>query len=708
MSSALMALESSPGDRAAIAAIFREAHTMKGTAGMVGLMGVSHLAHRLEDLLSELRSGERQATPELTDSMLRVLDRLSRLIGRALEGEPDPSDAEAVAQAASAPTATSVPSPPPPTSPPQPSTPAAPPAPALSATPQEPPLPPAPDAARASRTAPSPPTAAPSADGVLANRRRLDAATLEVPVARIDELNRLVGEASAAQLRVGSVLGSELHLEPDQVNEYRDLTNVINRLQEVTERTRMVPVGTLEPILHRTVRDTARSAGKNVRWETDGQEIEVDRGVLEQLAAPLLHLVRNAVGHGIEPVADRIKAGKPEQASVGLRVSQAGSKVVIAIADDGAGIDIAALRAAAVARGVDLANMSDDDALHLIFRSGVSTAKVLTEESGRGVGLDIVSTAVAAVHGQLQINNRPGHGCEFRIVVPITLTVVPCLVVSAAGQSFAMPMQLIIRLLDAQPIQEVTGRNLAVIDGEAVPVSHLAALLELPAAAKGPWILVGTPPHLHVLQVDGVVQKRDVVVRGLQGRLRDLPLISGASVEPNGSILLVLDLSALIARAALNIEPASRTAPEPEAMVRPPSVMVVDDSLMVRELQRSILERAGYGVRTANDGVEALSLLGDEPSDLVVTDLEMPNLDGFGLLRAIRSHARMSNIPVLIVTSRTSEEDHQKGLEAGADGYIVKTSFDEAGLLSAVSRLLGRSNSSEAPADREVAVAKRR
>jgi two-component system chemotaxis sensor kinase CheA len=262
--------------------------------------------------------------------------------------------------------------------------------------------------------------------------------------------------------------------------------------------------------------------------------------------------------------------------------------------------------------------------------------------------------------------------------------------------------------LRPQPIQEVSGRNLAVIDGEAVPVSHLAALLELPSTAKGPWVLVGSSPHHRVLQVESVLQKRDVVVRGLQGRLRDLPLITGASVEPNGSILLVLDVPALIERAALNVEPVATTTPEPETMVRPPSVMVVDDSLMVRELQRSILERAGYGVRTANDGVEALSLLGDEASDLVVTDIEMPNMDGFELLRAIRAHGRMSNIPVLIVTSRTSEEDHQKGLDAGADGYIVKTSFDEAGLLGAVSRLLGRSSSTDAPSDRVAVDAKRR
>jgi two-component system chemotaxis sensor kinase CheA len=516
------------------------------------------------------------------------------------------------------------------------------------------------------------------------------AATLEVPVARIDELNRLVGEASAAQLRVGHVFGSELHLDPDGITEYRELTKVINQLQEVTERTRMVPVGTLEPILHRTVRDVARAAGKNVRWEVIGEAIEVDRGVLEELVSPLLHLVRNSVGHGVEMPAQRLAAGKPEQAVVRLNATQVGSKVVIAISDDGAGIDVAAVRAAATKAGVDVAGLTEEESLHLIFRSGISTAKVLTETSGRGVGMNVVATAVEAVHGEIQVVNHPGAGAEFRIIVPITLTVVPCLIVSIAGQSFALPLHRIVRMLEAQNVQVVSGRRLAVIDGLAVPVSDLAALLGLPVASGGPWVLLGSATESHAFQVETVLQKRDVVVRGLTGRLRELRAISGASIEPNGSILLVLDVSHLIERSIATPEAPRTSAERSAGPVRPLAVMVVDDTLMVRELQRSILERGGYTVRTASDGAEALAMLTEQPADLVVTDLEMPNVDGFLLIKSIRAHPRLANVPVLIVSSHASDEDHQRGLDAGADGYIVKTSFDEAGLLSAVSRLLGR------------------
>lgn len=709
IASGLLTLESAPDDHAAIDGIFREAHTMKGAAGMVGMMRVSRLAHRLEDLLVELRAGTRRSTPELTDAMLLVVDGLGRLIAGASNGEQDASDEAALERL--------LPTSPPPTAGVGQVEPTPVPVPASTVVADRPPRAPSqaiPVVATSAPDAPAPATpltAAAPAVAILAasvpsapasrpatappqaghlDRKHLDAATLEVPVARIDELNRLVGEASAAQLRVGHVFGSELNQDPDQVTEYRELTKVINLLQEVTERTRMVPVGTLEPILHRTVRDAARAAGKDVRWEVIGDDIEVDRGVLEELVSPLLHLVRNSVGHGVELPEQRLAAGKPAQAVVQLHATQVGSKVVIAITDDGAGINVAAVRAAAAKTGVDIAGLGEQESLQLIFRSGISTAKVLTEDSGRGVGLDVVATAVAAVHGEVEVVNHPGSGAEFRIVVPITLTVVPCLIVAIAGQSFALPLHRIMRMLEAQHVEYVSGRKLAVIDGVAVPVSNLADLLGLPGTAGGPWVLLGTAASSHAFQVETVLQKRDVVVRGLTGRLRDLKAVSGACIEPNGSILLVLDVSTLIERSNALADSTSKAPEKAAGPARQLSVMVVDDALMVRELQRSILERGGYAVRTATDGAEALAMLAEQPADLVVTDLEMPNVDGFMLTSSIRAHPRLANIPVLIVTSRASEEDHQRGLDAGADGYIVKTSFDEAGLLSAVSRLLGR------------------
>jgi two-component system, chemotaxis family, sensor kinase CheA len=688
MSNALIALEAAPDDQSAVDAIFREAHTMKGTAGMVGMMRVSHLAHRLEDLLTELRSGARHSTPELTDTMLRVIDGISRLIAGTAQGENSAPEATELEDLLPAPI------------------PAGPPATSTAGTvaadlPVAVAPPPAVVSAEHPHVADAPVTDAASTDVPLVHdRRRLDAVTLAVPVARIDELNRLVGEASAAQLRVGQVLGAELRSDPDGVSEYRELTKVLNQLQEVSERTRMVPIGTLEPILHRTVRDAARHAGKSVRWAITGDDVEIDRGVLEQLAAPLQHLVRNSVGHGIELPARRLALGKPEEGVVKVHAAQVGSKVVITITDDGSGIDVAAVRAAAAADGVDVSNLDETESLRLILRSGVSTAKEITAESGRGVGLDVVAAAVTAVRGRLEIENHPGSGSEFRIVVPITLTIVPCLIVAVGGQPFALPMERITRMLGPQPMHLMGNRRLAMIDGQAVPVTDLARLIGKTAPCEGPWVILGSAPDQHAFCVDSVLQKRDVVVRGFTGRLRDLHVISGASVEPNGSIVLVLDVLALLELAQNFVEPAATAATTAEVQPKVPTLLVVDDSLMVRELQRSILERAGYQVQTANDGKEALTMLTENPPDLVITDIEMPNVDGIALTANIRSHPRLANIPVLIVTSRTNEDEHRRGLDAGADALIVKSAFDEPSLLSAVSRLLGDARELDGPAAR--------
>ncbi len=673
---------------------------MKGAAGMVGLMRVSRLAHRLEDLLVELRSGARRTTPELTDAMLLVVDGIGRLIASAsaAAGNQDASDEAALERLLpkpqpdpAAPVLAEVPAVlvqqvEPKSVEPAPS----PDVPTIAAPAAVPAPEPAPVPAPRPAPVPAPPTAVIQAASPVPQVPpvRVVSPTLEVPMVRIDELNRLVGEATAAQLRMGSAFASQLNLDPDTLTEYRDLTKVINQLQEVTERTRMVPVGTLEPALHRIARDTARAAGKNVRWEALGQDIEVDRGVLEELLSPLVHIVRNSVGHGVELPEQRHAAGQPEQAVIRFHASQIGSKVVIEISDDGAGIDVVAVRAAAAKAGIDVSRLNEADSLHLIFGAGVSTAKVVTEDSGRGVGLDVVANAVAAIHGTVEAINHPGRGAEFRIVVPITLTVIPCLIVSVGGQPFAVPLHRVLRVLDQQPVEIVSGRRRAVIDGRAVAVSDMASLLDLTPVESGTWLLLGTASDPSAFQVDAVLSKRDVVVRGLTGRLRDLQAVTGAAVEPNGSILLVLDVVNLLARSLVAVEPSMSAATKASTPPRQLSVLVVDDALMVRELQRSMLERAGYSVRTASDGVAALEMLTHAPADLVVTDLEMPNMDGFVLTRSIRANAGLANIPVLIVSSHVSQEDHLKGLEAGADAYIVKTSFDEAGLLAAVSSLL--------------------
>jgi two-component system chemotaxis sensor kinase CheA len=328
--------------------------------------------------------------------------------------------------------------------------------------------------------------------------------------------------------------------------------------------------------------------------------------------------------------------------------------------------------------------MNDDDVLQLVFLSGLSTARRITDVSGRGVGLDVVLHGVDAVRGRIEVRSRPDAGTEFRVRVPITLAVLPCLLVSCADQRYAIPMHSVVVVREA-----AAGEEPLWVDGRPVPVTALARVLDLPpsdGAAPRTVVVVSGPTRRHGFAVDALLGQRDVVVKGLSGLLPRIDVLTGASIEPDGSVLCVLDGAGLVAR-------SQRSIPSPTETRTPPprrgALLVVDDALTVRELQRAILERAGYRVRTAADGPAALAALADAPADLVLTDVEMPGMDGFDLTRAIRATPALASVPVIILTSRATDEDRRRGLDAGADGYLLKSTFDQGGLIAAVERLLG-------------------
>jgi two-component system chemotaxis sensor kinase CheA len=443
-----------------------------------------------------------------------------------------------------------------------------------------------------------------------ASGRTVDAETVRVPLSRLDEVVRLVGESAAAHLRVGRLLGEHLGVDPGTVDEVRELSRVLNELQELTMRARMVPVVTITDVLQRAVRDVARATDKTVRWEVRGEDTELDRGVLQQLADPLLHIVRNAVDHGIEPAAERVAAGKPEHGTVRFHAMQIGSEVILTITDDGRGIDVERLRRDVAAQSPEAADLSDEDALQLVFRSGVSTADFVTDISGRGVGLDVVRTNVDAVRGRIEIRNDVGRGSEFRVIVPITLAVLPCLLVRAGGRRHAIPMHSI-SLAQAEAGEHRSAGDPVVWHGnQALPLAGLAETLGLPPDEHGPVVIVNGLDRRHAFRVAELLGQRDVVVKGLSRLLPRLDAFAGASVEPDGSILLVLDVPGLIDQARRGrgrVRSAlARQASLPAVAVRA-KVLVVDDAMTVRELQRSILERAGYHVITASDGVDAMA-----------------------------------------------------------------------------------------------------
>ena len=662
-------LEERPDNTAeAITEIFREVHTLKGAAAVVGFETVGRYAHEVESRLEELRSGSVVCTATIVDALLVAIDCLDAMISASVAGNDDAHAQDAVSALAQLTQAFD---------------PAA----------TEQPSPDEPSAVSSELIAEPLPVATASNDRRTTSPRDIGAMVM-VPVTRLDELVRMVGEAATGLLRVGRALADRFDVQPDEVSELGELSRVLFELQDRAMRTLMVPVSTITDQLHRAVRDTSRSLGKEVRWEVRGETTELDRNILHQLSDSLLHLVRNAVDHGIESPEERLSAGKPAHATVRLHAMQLGSEVIIAITDDGGGIDIERVRHKAALMGVDATDMNDDDALQLIFRSGLSTAKFVSEISGRGVGLDVVRSQVESARGRVEARTTPGIGSEFRVIVPITLAVLHCLIVESSGQRFALPLHRVAlaRAGDSTNEIHVEGRRGILLEGRPVPVSNLAEVLDFSSGAspKGTLVVVNGSVGRHAFCVDSLVGQRDVVVKAINALVPHMDFVAGTSIEPDGSILLVLDPLALIERARRN---GGRNINEVVAVAGPVKrtgrVLVVDDALTVRELQRAILERAGFDVRVARDGIEALEQLETEIVDLVLTDVEMPRMDGFTLTEQIRSRPAMSNIPVLILTSLSNDTDRQRGMDAGADGYIVKSAFDEHSLLAAVDRVIG-------------------
>jgi two-component system chemotaxis sensor kinase CheA len=739
----LLELEKGGANPEVVASLFREAHTIKGGAAVVGMPHVARVAHALEDLLEEVRRERRGVDTALIDAVLAGVDAIRTLIPIAVAGQeheqvafdaeqrlriavggpPVMDDKAAVAPDVAAPAASA-----PDLAVPTPSTAAPPPTPAAPrsapaggrapdrtapapASPPVPPLPPSgvapgpsasPDGAQggAERAAPAEAhAAADSAAGHAEPARATVTEMLQIPVHRIDDLVRLIGEASAATLRLGSALLERLERDPSGLTEYRDLVRSLNELQELALHARMIPVMSLAPRLRRAVRDLARETGKEVRFETRGEDAEIDRGVLERLADPLLHLVRNAVDHGVESPDERRLHGKPVEGTIRLHAMQLGSEVVIAVSDDGRGIDVARVREAAGRTDRSAMEMDDEAALYLIFRSGLTTAAKVTDVSGRGVGLDVVRASLNAVRGRVEVRSDPGMGTEFRIAVPITMATLRCLVINAGGQAYAIPLHSVRAVLPPQPSAQVGGRAMTMLDGRPVPISSLASVLGAGNGngngTSGPSVVLAGLTRSHAFRVDDLVDQRDVVVKGLGELVPHLPAVAGAGVQPDGSILLVLEAAGLIERARRmdsgdrSQEAASGGGHDEAVPQRAASILVVDDALTVRELQRSIFENAGYHVRVAVNGEEALVEISHQRPDLVLTDVQMPRMDGFELTEAIRKQPALASLPVIILTSRGSDEDRRRGLDVGADGYIVKSGFDQSALLSAVERLLG-------------------
>jgi two-component system chemotaxis sensor kinase CheA len=752
ISQGLLALEQNPTpDEQArlLSQIFREAHSLKGAARAVGLTTIESLGHHLEGILLKAKGGELAFTAELFDLLYQTLDAIEVMMVRFNSGDTTTpikvlgllTRLEETTQAedklnrpTSKATEVRVDAPEPP---PEPST--------------------AP--AGLNLADPVPPAILPETDSnppkpaeVIATDKTTE--TIRVSVSKLDALMAQVSELLVTKIRAeqrltevqqlqltvnnwykesmsvrtqphwGQRNGRHPTLKPEvmaqqleplrglnsQVNTlYRQFSNdtmrlslLLNELQEEIKRVRMQPLAMITTTFGRMVRDLARQQNKRITLTMRGVETELDKRVLEQIKDPLIHLLRNAVDHGLETTTERQQAGKPEEGHIQLTAGYQGNNVVITVADDGRGLDLASVRQAAVRKGalsrLEVDKLSEAEATMLIFHPGLSTSKIITDISGRGVGLDVVRQNIEALQGSITVQSKLGQGTTFTMTLPLTLVSSRGLLVQSAGQTFALPLAMVERLVrvEAGAVSTVEGKEVFIHDSQPVPLSWLEDILELPLNPRNRrhWLVVivaATEKRLGLV-VDALLGEQEIVIKGLGPQLVKVGGIAGATVLGSGQVILVLqvaDLIKLAARAQARANVASEFYQAPEATVAHKTILVVDDSITTRTLEKNILEAAGYQVKLATNGQEALNSLAKEDlPHLVVTDVNMPKVDGFELTSRMKQDKRYAHIPIILVTSLDSAADKARGIEVGADAYIIKSRFDQGNLLEIIEQLV--------------------
>jgi chemotaxis protein histidine kinase CheA len=715
MDKALLAMEAGHADAETIDALFRNAHTIKGSAGMLGFEDVRSLGHAVEDILASVRE-EGVFPPELAEPLMRataglraqitgtaepiagLLDDLAASVaayrggdigapGASLPGPggPEVTVAQAtvaqatVAQAAvpeaAVPEAAVPEAAVPEAAVPEASVPEAS-GPEASGPEASGPAPTAPAPIVPAPTAPAPTVPRPSVPGSSVPERR----TLRVPAEKIDHLLDVVGEVVQSRRRLTHSLAEEgpLSLEIAEVLGIGD--RMLDELKDIAVGMRTLPLSVITGPFPRAVRDFARAEGKSVDFVVTGPDTELDRVILESLSEPLGHLLRNAVNHGIETSEERERAGKPPRGRIEVRAVPRGNLVEIVVADDGRGVSPEVVEEAR--REGSLADV--------LARAGYSTAEQVTDLAGRGVGLDAVKTYAQSLGGSLEVRSEPGQGMEIILLLPLALALLDVLLFERGGAVYGVPLAAVEEVLTLTATSTLEGRPSLEVRGRPLPVTDFAALVGAsapPLGGRPPALVISAGGRRTVATCDALRGEEEVVVKPLGPLFGSVGGYLGAAILGDGRIALLVE-PAMLTRGRQRVRGTVPIEVGPAVL---PKVLVVEDSFTVRELQRSILEAAGYPVVTARDGREALGVLErDSQIALVITDFEMPELDGLELTRAIRADGALSSLPVIIITSRGSEDDQHRGIEAGADAYMVKRSFDQQALLATVERLVGR------------------
>jgi two-component system chemotaxis sensor kinase CheA len=716
MRSVIAGLALSAPDPPAIQELLRRAHTLKGASRAAGVESTETLTHAVEDVLAGLRSERVAFTPSVQTLLFRVLDTIEDILTAVLSGQTVPGIEELLDEIAGALR--------------QP----------RRIVPAHAQSGPASSEARAAVS--SSPGSTRDAESIRINAAYLDelmsasselvASTAEVEseaetsgtVRRAEEAwrdwSRLRKDVSSYVRRRQSdpefapllecLQGAESHLRAllsearweASARRTRDWTRrrLADRLEETALNVRMVSAESVFGGFGPMLRALAHEENKQIDYRAEGLELPADRLILQSFKDPVMHLLRNAVSHGVEPENERLAAGKSASGSIRLSIRSQGDRLLINVKDDGRGLDRQALAEEAVRRGLAPhtgAALSDSRLADLMFLPGFSTSSMLSTLSGRGMGLAIVRHEVDRFHGEIRVRTETAKGTGITLSLPLSVSSQSVLLVSGGGQTFGIVTSFIRRLcrIRRSEIQTFEGQPSIVLDSQPVGLLRLTDMLGFSAnQSLGdkqetlPTVIVEAAGQLAAIVVDEMTDVRDVVIKPLALSPADAGFAAGAIALPDGSVGLILKMNDLLDRSLEANVAHADVFRAPEESHRPHTILVVDDSITTRSLEKSLLEAHGYKVHVAVDGVEALAALGVHPVDLVITDIMMPRMDGFQLLEQIRRDPKLAQLPVIVVSSMESRADQERGLALGADAYITKRKFDQRDLLETVRRVL--------------------
>ncbi|EJM67258.1 chemotaxis protein histidine kinase-like protein [Pseudomonas sp. GM49] len=732
LSAGLLALERNPTQADQLESCMRAAHSLKGAARIVGVDAGVSVAHVMEDCLVSAQEGRLLLRPEHIDALLQGTDLLMRIATpNSTPGTADIDAYVALMARLLDPAAAVV----------------APAAPVMAELQLEAPAP------RVELPTPAvePPAASDPAPRKTRRTTENGERVLRVTAERLNSLLDLSSKSLVETLRLKPHLATMQRLKRMQSNSLRALESLNVHLkdqalsleaQEALEDARRLLAQSQQLLMEknaeldefawhasqraqvlydtalacrmrpfadvltgqvRMVRDLGRDLGKQVRLEIEGEKTQVDRDVLEKLEAPLTHLLRNAVDHGIETPEQRLLAGKPAEGLIRLRASHQAGLLVLELSDDGNGVDLEKVRRSIVERNLSpaqtAAQLSEEELLTFLFLPGFSLRDTVTEVSGRGVGLDAVQHMVRQLRGAVVLEQTAGEGSRFHLEVPLTLSVVRSLVVDVGDEAYAFPLAHIERMCDLEPadIVQVEGRQHFWHEGRHVGLVAASQLLQRPASQNSGQtlkvVVIRERDAIYGVAVERFIGERTLVVLPLDERLGKVQDISAGALLDDGSVVLIVDVEDMLRSVdkLLNTGRLERIARHSNQVVEAARkrILVVDDSLTVRELQRKLLLNRGYDVAVAVDGMDGWNALRSEDFDLLITDIDMPRMDGIELVTLLRRDNRLQSLPVMVVSYKDREEDRRRGLDAGADYYLAKASFHDDALLDAVVELIG-------------------